>query len=121
MKCLNVQKKRRKPHTQNSSRKEAVVQLKSSITKLLLTIPLSSFSVIGPMHVSFTWRGTSPKAATNAFTAGELVSKLNAYLEHPELNREDRKQFVTQELTYLHGESTPETARYLLQLLGLKS
>lgn len=78
-----------------------------------------------PLHEVPFWptaaRVEKAHAATLAFTSDELVSKLNAYLEHPELNREDRRQFVEQELTFLHGESTPETARHLLQLLGLES
>lgn len=57
-------------------------------------------------------------AGTNVFTSEELVAALDAYLSHPELHRENRRQFVEQELTYLDCESTDETAAYLLKLIG---
>jgi CDP-glycerol glycerophosphotransferase (TagB/SpsB family) len=57
------------------------------------------------------------KAAVNVFTQEELIKALDAYLKHPELDRENRSNFVKQELTYINGEATRKTADYLLSLL----
>lgn len=74
-----------------------------------------------PLHEVPNWptaaRLNKIKAGTNAFTRDELVAALEKYLMHPEINRENRRRFVEQELTYLNGESTEMTANYLLKLL----
>lgn len=57
-------------------------------------------------------------AGLNAFNAKELVETLDKYLKDPGLHRENRRRFVEQELTYIHGESTMVTADYLLKLAG---
>jgi len=65
-------------------------------------------------------RVENAKAAVTVFTTEGLVKALNAYLEHPELDRENRANFVRQELTYLNGEATSKTAEYILSLLNKK-
>lgn len=58
------------------------------------------------------------EAAVNAFTEEELINELDNYLEHPERHRENRANFVKDELTYLNGEATGKTAEYILSLLN---
>lgn len=78
-----------------------------------------------PLHDVPSWptaaRVNQAGAGMNAFTSEELVNELDAYLTDPALQRENRQKFVEQELTFLHGESTPVTAEYLLNLVGIKS
>jgi hypothetical protein len=45
------------------------------------------------------------------------VLALNAYLREKTLNAKERKDFIVQELTYIHGESTTHTAETILSLL----
>lgn len=77
-----------------------------------------------PLHEVPSWptasRVEKAGATLSAFTEDELVADLNAYLQHPELHRENRSAFVKQELTFLHGEATAESANYLLKLLGIQ-
>lgn len=77
-----------------------------------------------PLHEVPGWptaaRVNKTGAGTNAFTPEELVQALEENLSHPELRRENRRRFVEQELTYIHGESTGVTADYLLKLLGVE-
>ncbi len=51
------------------------------------------------------------------FTRADLVLALNAYLREKTLNAKERKDFIVQELTYIHGESTSHTAETILSLL----
>ena len=77
-----------------------------------------------PLHEVPSWptasRVEKEQATMTAFTHAELIANLNTYLEHPELHRENRKRFVEQELTYVQGEATTETAKFLLQLIGIQ-
>ena len=76
-----------------------------------------------PLHDVPFWptaaRVNDAGAGMNAFTADELVKELDAYLLDPGLQRENRRKFIEQELTYTQGESTRVTADYLLDLLGV--
>lgn len=78
-----------------------------------------------PLHDVPSWptaaRVNQAGAGVNAFTSEELVNALDAYLKDPDLHRANRQKFIEQELTYLNGESTGETAQYLLKLVGLSS
>lgn len=77
-----------------------------------------------PLHDVPNWptaaRVNQAGAGMNAFNADELVKELDAYLLDPGLQRENRRKFIEQELTYTQGESTRVTADYLLDLLGVK-
>jgi hypothetical protein len=56
-------------------------------------------------------------ASRNAFNVAELTQTIDAYLENPRLDSENRHNFVQQELTYLHGESARRTADFILSLV----
>ncbi len=75
-----------------------------------------------PLHDVPSWptaaRVNQAGVGVNAFTPEELVDELNTSLTHPELQRENRRKFVEDELTFLDGQSTPVTAKFLLQLVG---
>ncbi len=49
----------------------------------------------------------------------ELQQTLSAYLLDPTLDADQRHQFLLQELTYLNGEATNQTANFLLSLVNL--
>lgn len=49
----------------------------------------------------------------------ELQKTLSAYLNDPDLDAEGRHQFLLQELTYLNGEATTQTAGFLRSLAEL--
>jgi len=77
-----------------------------------------------PLHDVPSWptaaRVNKLGAGMNAFTAEELVTTLDAYLSDPSLHRQNRMRFVEQEITFLHGEATGETAAFLLKLLDVE-
>jgi hypothetical protein len=77
-----------------------------------------------PLHEVPSWptasRVNKLSAGMNAFTSAELIIALDAYLSDPSLHRENRQKFVEQEITFLHGEATGETAKYLLKLLEIE-
>jgi len=77
-----------------------------------------------PLHDVPSWptaaRVNKAGAGMNAFTSEQLVDELNTYLLHPELQRENRHKFIEDELTFLKGEATSETTKYLLSLVGLE-
>ena len=54
-----------------------------------------------------------------ATSKAELQRALSEYLLDPTLDAEARHQFLLQELTYLNGEATAETANFLLGLVDL--
>jgi hypothetical protein len=62
-------------------------------------------------------RVNKAKAGKTVMTAEELRVALNEYLQHPEREAAERRQFVRDELTYLDGESTQKTADFLLSLV----
>ena len=74
-----------------------------------------------PLHEVPSWptaaRVVNSNAAVNVFSTEELSSELDRYLAHPELHRENRLDFIKQELTFLNGEATQKTADYLLELI----
>jgi CDP-glycerol glycerophosphotransferase (TagB/SpsB family) len=49
----------------------------------------------------------------------ELQQALSAYLLDPTLDSGQRHQFLLQELTYLNGEATDQTAKFLLGLVNV--
>ena len=49
----------------------------------------------------------------------ELQQILSAYLLDPTLDADQRHQFLLQELTFLNGEATTRTAKFLLDLVNL--
>jgi len=49
----------------------------------------------------------------------ELQKALSDYLQDPSLDAEARRQFLLQELTYLNGEATAQTADFLIGLVDL--
>jgi hypothetical protein len=57
------------------------------------------------------------QAGRVAFTEGDLVQAINAYLEQPDLDRDHRKQFIKDECTYTDGSAGRNTGEYLLSLL----
>ena len=74
-----------------------------------------------PLSEVPTWptarRVVSANAGKTVFTRSELTTALNDYLTDKSLNSMERKEFTLQELTFIHGESTPRTAQALLSLL----
>lgn len=73
-----------------------------------------------PMHTIPTWptarRFNKAGAGRLALSVEELQQELNAYLSNPGLDRENRRKFVEQELTYLNGEATQRTADFIWAL-----
>lgn len=60
-------------------------------------------------------------ASKTALTFDQLHDQIDAYLNDPGLNREGRKKFARQELTFLkNGEATKNTARYIMSLVGVE-
>lgn len=60
-------------------------------------------------------------ASQTALTFKQLHEQINAYLQNPALDREGRKKFARQELTFLKdGEATAKTAKYILSLIGVE-
>ena len=56
-------------------------------------------------------------AGKTVLTDEELLVALNEYLDNPDLEKEERHNFVKQELTYLNGESTQVAADTILRLV----
>jgi CDP-glycerol glycerophosphotransferase (TagB/SpsB family) len=54
-----------------------------------------------------------------ATSKDEMQQALREYLLNPALDAEARRQFLLQELTYLNGEATTQTANFLLGLVDL--
>jgi hypothetical protein len=77
-----------------------------------------------PLHEVPDWptaaRVNQANAGLLALTEKELLDSINAYLRDPELHAQERHNFIEQELTYLHGESTGKTADFLWSLVEEK-
>jgi hypothetical protein len=57
-------------------------------------------------------------ASRVAFTPEQMTAALNLYLDDPQVDAENRRRFVEQELTFLKaGEATRETAAFFLSLV----
>ena len=73
-----------------------------------------------PMHTIPTWptarRFSKIKAGRLALTVDELRQHINNYLADPQLDAENRHQFIKQELTFLNGEATQCTVDYIWAL-----
>jgi hypothetical protein len=74
-----------------------------------------------PLREIPTWptaaRVVATGAGRSAFTRQELHDVIDAYLKDPLKDFKNRRNFLKQELTYLHGESTGKTAEFLLGLV----
>lgn len=57
------------------------------------------------------------KAGQTIFTVEEMEAAINQYLTHPEMDRVERYNFIKEELQYLDGEATVETANFIKSLL----
>jgi CDP-glycerol glycerophosphotransferase (TagB/SpsB family) len=66
-----------------------------------------------PTHQRFRWAG----AGKVAFNEAELRDAVNAYLLNPDLDREQRRKFIQDEVTYMDGSAGRRTGEYLLNLL----
>ncbi len=73
-----------------------------------------------PLHEIPTWPTASRVNALGAgrtvFTVDELRQAVDAYLRDPRLDADNRRRFLQQELTYLHGEATEKTAAFIAQV-----
>lgn len=74
-----------------------------------------------PLHEVPGWptaaRINKAKAGKTVMTREALQLSLNEYLSNPFLEKEERRQFVEQELTYLNGESTRITAEAIMEMM----
>jgi len=74
-----------------------------------------------PLHEVPFWptaaRINKANAGKTVLTDQELLIALNEYLDNPDLEKEERYQFVKKELTYLNGESTQVTADTIIKLV----
>jgi hypothetical protein len=66
-----------------------------------------------PTHKRFRQAGAGRVAASEA----ELKHWLNAYLATPDLDQAARRRFVEQEITFVDGSASQQTAAFLLGLL----
>jgi hypothetical protein len=66
-----------------------------------------------PTHLRFREAG----AGRVAFDAGELKDAVNAYLQDPLLDAEQRQQFIRDECTYTDGCAGQRTGEWIVKLL----
>ncbi|MDQ7011968.1 MAG: hypothetical protein Q9M29_09115, partial [Mariprofundaceae bacterium] len=73
-----------------------------------------------PLREIPTWPTASRVNALGAgqtvFSAAALREAVTAYLQDPSLDAENRRQFIRQELTWLHSEATEKTADFIYQV-----
>lgn len=65
-----------------------------------------------PTHQRFRWA----KAGKVAFNEEELRVALNAYIENPQLDADERCKFIQDEVTYMDGNAGRRTGEYLLDI-----
>ena len=75
-------------------------------------IPLSDVP-----HWPTAARVNETKAGITVFSKEELLQAINIYLNDPATQREERRQFLLNEITYLNGDATDKTAEFLLSLV----
>ncbi len=73
-----------------------------------------------PLREIPTWptaaRVNALGAGRTVFSAAALREAVAAYLQDPSLDAENRRRFIAQELTWLHGEATEKTADFIYQV-----
>ncbi|MCD4672603.1 MAG: hypothetical protein K8R77_08065 [Anaerolineaceae bacterium] len=69
-----------------------------------------------PTHLRFREAGAGQVAMDKA----QLKDALNRYLENPHADEMERKQFITDEVTYTDGSAGKRTAEFLLSVIGKK-
>ena len=66
-----------------------------------------------PTHLRFR----AANAGRVAFNEAELCGAVNAYLQDPNLDREQRREFIRDECTYTDGSAGRRTGEWILSLL----
>ena len=69
-----------------------------------------------PTHQRFRHAG----AGKVVFNAADLLTAVNDYLKNPAADRENRRLFIQDEVTYTDGSAGRRTAEYLLSILAEK-
>jgi hypothetical protein len=67
-----------------------------------------------PTHLRFR----QARAGKIASDEAQLREALNAYLQNPQLDAAERRQFIENEITYTDGTSGKRTAEFILKVLG---